>query len=188
MSNPYPICELIKNRLAAGVTHITADRIFISRPSTIFVGEGPVILIYPLGGDREARTGDRRFVFDSSIVDGFSIDVLVDDLVNDALNTEAIKVCTAIAYQVEKALFSDINAALYDLSEQGYEVEGYGPGKSVTYDVSSDKGTMIAMGNQLRVIYTEDWRIEERTDELARHVGTLKGDTIERGFVIEPTE
>ena len=106
ISEVYNMLEVIREHIISSGTRVPADKIFISRPKHTFVGEGPIILIYPEAPDRAMRRGDTNWWTSTYCWEFINIDVLVDDIYNDVSNSDAIRSQLEIKKELETMICS----------------------------------------------------------------------------------
>jgi hypothetical protein len=186
MSATYEIISILKSALS-GKTQVPDSKIFISHPTTIFVGEGPVILLYPKSAGRSVMSGDDNFHTSSYMEETFSVDVLVDDIYNSAGVSNTIETLCSIKKEIELAIFSDRYEIFETLDAIGIEVKAYVPGSVGSYAIESDKeGVMLAAGTEIRIVYPEHWQRTMRDIIVNKFTGKLDaGNGAERDFYVE---
>lgn len=163
MSSTLKMMKYVKS-LLINKTQVSADRIFIANPSIAFIGEGPILLIYQKQATRSPYQGDSNYHTSSRYIDTIAIDAVVDDLINGALNTDAVELMTTLQNEIELQLFGNRDVTIPELSDaMGFDENtegllGYAPGSATPYTIESDKGSMIGISTELTVQYVEEWQ------------------------------
>lgn len=179
MSSSYDIAEFVYNRIVAAKV-LPEDKIFLARPATSFVGEGPVIIVYEMNGERDLYAGDIHFPNETIMTKGFSFDVLVDDYINNSRNTEAMAHASKLLKLAELAVFTERPQAVRDMQEIGIDLRMYAPGRNNNYSLNNENGHMIATGTEVMTQYTEQWTREARKHYYSKYKATIYTDESER--------
>lgn len=183
MSSTFELCTMVRDRIIASRNiEIPPSKVFISKPASIFIGEGPVIVIYPMKGVRRTHTGSDNFPDESYYRETISFDVLVDDIYEDAINTSAIETASRIKKAMEEAVFMERPEAVEYLDNLGINVYEYAPGNSGTYQLESQmkSGSMVGMGTEITIETTEKWQKESRDIYVEHQIAIVHGETAER--------
>lgn len=184
-SEVYNMLEVIQAHIISSGTRVPAEKIFISRPTHSFIGEGPIIVIYPEAPDRTMRTGDANYWTTTYCWEFVNVDVLVDDIYNDVRNSDAIRNQLEIKKELETYLYGDRATVQQAMDDDGTPTTGYRPNGAEDYQLESQNGTMVGTSVPLAIRRDETWPRKAKEDIIVRHEGTLSTEESERSFVIE---
>lgn len=187
-SDVYNLLETVRDHIIESGTRVPSEKIFISRPTHTFVGEGPVILIYSEAPNREMRSGDLNYWTTSYCWEFVNVDILVDDMYNDARNSNSIRDQLEIKQEIETYLYGDRVALSQLLLEKDIAVSGYRPNNAEDYRLDAQNGLMVGTSVPLAVRRDETWQRKPRELKTVRHVGDLHTDESQRDFIIEETK
>ena len=152
-SDVYTILETIREHIIVSGTRVPEDKIFISRPTHTFVGEGPVIVIYSEAPTREMRSGDLNYWTTTYCWEFVNIDVLVDDMYNDARNSNSIRDQLEIKRELETYIYGDRLALSKLFLEKGIVLSGYRPNNAEDYRLDAQNGLMVGTSVPLSLIH-----------------------------------
>jgi len=177
MSGPYTedaetwiVLDTIRDHIIDTGCEVPEEKIFLARPNQAFIGEGPIICIYPETPDRDKWTGDSNFWTGSLTTDNISVDVLVDDIYNDARNQEALRSQLRIKAFLERTLYGSFVVLPQKMSDNGVEyIESYKPNNGEDYKIETEQGIMVGTVVPISVRRREDWTKVPRNWIVAKH-------------------
>lgn len=187
-SDVYTILETIRDHIIESGTVVPDAKIYISRPTHTFVGEGPIILIYTESPNRERRTGDENYWDTTYCWEFVNVDVIVDDIYNDVRNSSAIRNQLEIKSELETYLYGDRVAISQKLLDKGISLFGYRPNNAEDYRIEAQNGVMVGTSVPLALRREEQWRRKAKELHTVRHEGNLHTEESTRDFVIEETK
>ncbi len=185
MSVVYDILEAVRNHIIEKGVGIPSDKIYISRPTQSFIGEGPIVLIYSEAPSRERRTGDENYWQSTNCWEFINVDILVDDIYNDVRNSSALQSQLELKEELEHILYGDRIGLSSTLD---VPLTGYRPNNAEDYRLEAQHGVMVGTSVPLAMKREETWIRTHKELKTVRHEGDLHTKESTRNFVIEETK